>query len=190
MFEKFFEKYPLYHIVKKPTEQQIDSYRNVLPSAIITIWQEYGYGIFADGYLRFINPDDWTEFVKKYIENTGYEYIPIAVSAFGDLFVWKTKKEGFLELYDFRHGDFKTVSTSTGLDILFDMDFLDDSFIWDELNASNYKSIKVKLGTPNYDQCYGYVPLLALGGRESIEHIQIVDLRVHMELMAQVSGPL
>ncbi len=190
MFEKFFAKYPDYKIVERPSQAEIDQHRGILPNEILQIWQDYGFGIYADGYLRFIKPSNFQEFTDTNIENIGFDYIPIAVSAYGDLFVWKRKNNGFLELYDFRHATLKTLSTHTGLDILFDMDFLDDSFIWEELNASNYHEAKAKLGVPAYDKCYGYFPLLALGGSESVDHAQIVDLRVHMDLMAQVSGPL
>ncbi len=190
MLEKFFEKYPDYQISQMPTAEKIEEYQNMLPKEIISIWRDYGFGNFMDGYLRLIDPAQFQEFTDNYIENIGFNYTPIAVSAFGDLFVWKKKGEGFMEFYDFRHSVFETISTSRGLDLLFDVKFIDDSYIWDKLNASVYHEAKAKLGVPAYDQCYGYVPLLALGGSESVDNIQIVNLQVHMDLMAQVSGPL
>ncbi len=44
------------------------------------------------------------------------------------------------------------------------------------------------LGSPAYDECYGYVPLLPLGGAEKAENLQKVKLREHLELMCQMQG--
>ena len=46
------------------------------------------------------------------------------------------------------------------------------------------------LGTVSYDECYGYVPLLSLGGAEKPENLRKVKLREHLELMYQVQGEI
>jgi hypothetical protein len=190
MFEKFFEKYPIVEIIQKPDAKTIDSYQNRLPNEILSLWETYGWGIYMDGYLRLIDPSKFDIFVRKNIVDSGVDCIPVAFTVFGDIISWRRKNEGYLDLYDFRHCVIKVLSTSTGLDILFDMDFIDDTYIWNELNALSFQLAKDKLGVPEYDKCYGYFPLLALGGKESVDRLQIVDAQVHMELMAQVSGPL
>ncbi|RYF71437.1 MAG: DUF1851 domain-containing protein, partial [Cytophagaceae bacterium] len=154
------------------------------------LWRSYGLGQYMDGYLKFINPKDFQEFVDEHLEDIGYQYIPVAVTAFGDLIVWKLQDEGYLEIYDFRHGVFKVMCTHDGFGLLFDDDLIDESYVWGQLNATNFREAVAKLGVPAYDQCFGYVPLLALGGPERVENLQIVNLPVHMEIMAQVVGPL
>ncbi|WP_420990641.1 T6SS immunity protein Tdi1 domain-containing protein [Chitinophaga sp. CC14] len=37
-----------------------------------------------------------------------------------------------------------------------------------------------------YDECYGYAPLLGLGGKEKIENIEKVKISVHIALIAQL----
>ena len=46
------------------------------------------------------------------------------------------------------------------------------------------------LGVPAYDECFGYVPLLSLGGSEKPENLQKVKLREHLELMYQMQGSI
>ena len=45
------------------------------------------------------------------------------------------------------------------------------------------------IGPLKLGQCYGFFPALALGGSEKIENVQIVDAKVHFNLLAQM-GPL
>lgn len=43
-------------------------------------------------------------------------------------------------------------------------------------------------GKLNYDECFGYVPLLGLGGPEKVENLQKVKIREHIELISQLVG--
>ena len=61
MAKIFFEKYPEYKIVGKPTVELIGKYENRLPQSLIEFWKEYGFGSFMDGYLKIVNPDDYQE---------------------------------------------------------------------------------------------------------------------------------
>ncbi|WP_082116290.1 T6SS immunity protein Tdi1 domain-containing protein [Hymenobacter terrenus] len=49
---------------------------------------------------------------------------------------------------------------------------------------------RAHLGEPAYDECFGYVPLLALGGPETMEHLEKVKLREHIFLISQFTGIL
>ncbi len=188
MFDTFFRKYSDYEIVRKPSQEQIESYRGILPNSILTLWDSHGFGIFMDGYLRLIDPSLFQEFVDQNIESIGVRYTPWAINAYGDLFVYRTDDN--IDFYNYRHAQYNVIGDGTDLYILFDHLFVDELYIWEELRCTNFPELKTKLGIPAYDQCYGYFPLVALGGSESVDHVQIVDLRVHMDLMAQAIGPL
>ena len=45
----------------------INKYKGVLSDVLLTIWQDMGYGIYEDGFIQFINPDEY-EFVLDYID--------------------------------------------------------------------------------------------------------------------------
>ena len=51
MGTKFFEKYPEYKIVEKPSVEVINKYKGVLLDSFIDFWKEYGFGSFMKGYL-------------------------------------------------------------------------------------------------------------------------------------------
>ncbi|WP_324604070.1 T6SS immunity protein Tdi1 domain-containing protein [Paenilisteria weihenstephanensis] len=53
-----------------------------------------------------------------------------------------------------------------------------------------YQEAVKKLGTPAYDECFGYVPLLALGGSEKMENLQKVKLKEHILLISALAGPI
>ncbi|WP_420709650.1 T6SS immunity protein Tdi1 domain-containing protein [Frigoribacterium sp. SL97] len=45
-------------------------------------------------------------------------------------------------------------------------------------------------GVPRSDECFGFSPLLALGGRRSAASLEVVDMREHVLLISSVAGPL
>lgn len=61
---------------------------------------------------------------------------------------------------------------------------LDDEY----LSIKQYKAAVEKLGTLEYDECFGYVPLLALGGEESVNNLKKVKIREHIALITEISG--
>ena len=136
MFEPFFEKYPDYTISHKPDQQQIESYRGILPDSILTLWASHGWGTFMNGYLRLIDPSKFQAFADEYIEDIGTQYTPWAVTSFGDLMAYRTDDN--IDFYDYRHATFRTVGDGVDLYILFDHLFVDESYIWPELNCANF----------------------------------------------------
>ena len=63
-------------------------------------------------------------------------------------------------------------------------------YFYEKANLKNIKEALNMLGTVSYDECYGYVPLLSLGGAEKPENLRKVKLREHLELMYQVQGEI
>jgi hypothetical protein len=47
-----------------------------------------------------------------------------------------------------------------------------------------------KYETPAFDECFGYVPLLGLGGVEKIDNIRKVKLKEHIYLITEFMGNL
>ena len=66
----------------------INKYKGVLPDELLTIWQNMGYGIYEDGFIQFINPDEY-EFVFDYIDKLFEPSIVFGVTALGDLLIWE-----------------------------------------------------------------------------------------------------
>jgi hypothetical protein len=43
---------------------------------------------------------------------------------------------------------------------------------------------------PAHDECFGFTPLLALGGPEHPDRLSVVKLREHVLMITQLTGPL
>ena len=46
-------------------EELIKEYEDKLPSEVIAFWKEFGFGVFYNGYLKSINPNDYKELIEK-----------------------------------------------------------------------------------------------------------------------------
>ena len=60
---------------------------------------------------------------------------------------------------------------------------LEDVFVW-----SPYSEAVAAYGEPAYDECFGYVPLLVLGGPQRVENLQEVKLIEHIALITDFAG--
>ena len=48
--------------------ETINKYKGKLPDELLNIWNIMGYGIYENGFIQLVNPDDY-DFVFKYIDN-------------------------------------------------------------------------------------------------------------------------
>lgn len=159
----------------------IAKYEGKIPGQFVEIWKDCGLGTFMQGYFKVINPDDYIEFVREsYFEKN---CIPLLITALGDIIVWERNEFIYILLY--RYNDFDGIAK--GCKYFFD-DLEDKEFIEDCIKPKNFKEALQRLGKPAYDECYGYVPLLSLGGSEKPGNLQKVKLREHLELMYQMQG--
>lgn len=163
-------------------EEIIIEYEGKIPSVFIDFWKTYGFGSFYNGYLKSINPHDYQDILKKsYFQ--GNVSIPLFATAFGDLITWE--KNRFLGIVKYRYGDNDVISE--GADFFFQD--LDDGELDDEVfSIKQYKKAIEKFGTLEYDECFGYVPLLALGGKESVNNLNKVKIREHIVLINELCG--
>lgn len=90
----------------------------------------------------------------------------------------------------FLNGYNSIVESGDDMEWFFDMDLADEGFLMDNLNDKNYLVAKEKLGEPGYDECYGYVPMLGLGGAGKADHLQKVKIKEHIAIIAQTLGKI
>ncbi|PHU33876.1 hypothetical protein CSX01_12995 [Pseudobutyrivibrio ruminis] len=69
------------------------------------------------------------------------------------------------------------------------MQNLDDDYFFEKyFQIPLYIEAVNKLGKLEQDECFGYVPLLGLGGSEKVDNLNIVKIREHIELISQMVG--
>ncbi|RZK15040.1 MAG: DUF1851 domain-containing protein [Hymenobacter sp.] len=188
MFAKLLARFPIYTVVEKPSPELIAHHRDQVPPELLEVWEQYGFGTFCDGYLKIVNPDDYADLLADSYQLTSSpsEAPPLVLfaTAMGDLLVWEM---GYLSLVDYRHGNVTIVGKT--LKNFFRV-FAEDSYLTERLRWEPYPAARERLGEPAYDECFGYVPLLALGGPETVAHLEKVKLREHLYLISQVAGVL
>ncbi|WP_433745904.1 T6SS immunity protein Tdi1 domain-containing protein [Falsibacillus pallidus] len=173
-----------FKIDEKVSDLIIEKYTGQIPSEVIDIWRKFGFGSVLQGYLKIINPDKLEELLEE-VYTRFQEAIPLFVTSMGDIIVWE--KGRYLNLLNFRRNDVSVISA--GFDFFLE-DLNDEDFLIDELKWVPYSSAVEKYGEPNFDECFGYVPLLGLGGSERVENLQKVKWIEHIYLITQFMGPI
>ncbi|WP_192497739.1 T6SS immunity protein Tdi1 domain-containing protein [Pseudoclavibacter sp. CFCC 13611] len=167
-------------------------FRKVLPPGVLAWWGEYGQGVAFDGFLRLIDPlDGWMELVAQTAQTLG-EVVPVATTAMGDVLAWQLENDGrgHLLLIDYRHGEIRTLASRDvdyfAKDLRDEPDSMQQA---EELGWSPFPEAVERLGVPGFDECFGYVPILAAGGPEDVSHLQRLDMRTHLLIIAEFAGP-
>ena len=145
-------------------KEVIENYKDKVPVELVEIWENQGLGTFLNGYLKVINPEDYSELVRdSYFR--GDIAIPIFATAFGDMIVCEEGK--YLRMVKYKDGVFITILENLPLFLR----FVNDS----ELQL--YKEAVEKYGMLDYDQCFGFVPLLEIVGKYEKKPFKIRLLR-------------
>lgn len=179
MYDKVFENF---RMNCKASDEIISKYESILPKEILNVWKEYGFGTILDGYLKIINPDEYSEILDMAYDGEEVA-IPIFVTAFGD--IWVLEEGKYIIAVKIKNG---TIEGVPGGFKYFWEDLENDDI--DEINneIGKYKAAVAKLGELEFDECFGYTPLLGLGGSEKTENLEKVNTKVHIELIAQLVG--
>ncbi|MBQ1735147.1 MAG: DUF1851 domain-containing protein [Lachnospiraceae bacterium] len=170
--------------LKDVSGELIEKYEGKLPAGIIDLWKEYGFGTFYNGYLKVIDPDEYQKLLEaSYFQ--GDVSIPVFATAFGDLITWE--KQRFLGIVEYRYGENEVVETGFRY---FLEDVADGELDKELFNIRQYRAAIRKYGELAYDECFGYVPLLALGGKESVNNLKKVKIREHIALISEMVGAI
>lgn len=136
------------------------------------------------GYLRIINPEEYQELLMETYFR-GNISIPILITAFGDII---TLEEGeYIGIVKYKNGEFTIITRNYKR---FENNLEDDYFIEKYFDIPQYVEAADKLGGVEKDECFGYVPLLGLGGSEKVENLKKVKTREHIELISQLVGEI
>lgn len=160
-----------------------DKYKKDVPKEIIDIWNNYGLGTFMQGYLKSVNPEEYEDL----LQDTSQRYKDAKVlfsTSMGDLVIWA---DDYVRLLNYRYGILKTVMPNF---LFFFKSLESDKFKNKYLNWQPYPEAIERYGEPEYDECFGYTPLLGLGGSEKVENLKKVKLREHILIITEFMGPI
>ncbi len=180
--EKFINRNKDYQKVADVPQELINKYKGIVPEELIYIWKKLGFGIYEQGFLQLINPEEY-QFIFEYVDTLLEPTIPWGITALGDILCWEGKENR--RSIPIRGGNrcFRIDVRRCNDVVISNMSGILNNFIGEEyflvkknyFDAKPYLDVKDKLPKLEYGQCYGYVPALALGGKKSNKNLQIVD---------------
>ena len=163
MSEKLFNSF----IKESDVSQELyNKYEATLPSGLLDLWKKYGFGSFMDGYLKIINPEEY----KSLIIDTyfrGNIAIPIFVTAFADVIAWEENR--YLRMIKYKNGFFQGMAAGFGF---FLEDLENGRFNEKFFDIDMYTEATRMWGNIEFDECFGFVPLLGLGGSQKVENLK------------------
>ncbi|SHE68398.1 GAD-like domain-containing protein [Pedobacter caeni] len=175
--------------------EMINKYKNLLPGELINIWQTMGFGIFEDGFLQLVNPDEF-EFVFEYIDKLLEPSVVFGVTALGDLLIWEGNENWTIapdegnrvKIINIRKCQSRALNSMKGtLDVFFDDYFIAHKEYFD---SKAFLEIKDKLSQLQYGQCYGYIPALSLGGKASNNNLAVIEAKAYLHIIGQAVGKI
>jgi hypothetical protein len=179
MFDHFEEVHGPALDVRPFSEEGLGSRRAILPQELVTLWEESGWGSYASGFLRMVEPPFYEDVLDDWL-GASEQRATFLSTALGHVFVWAG---GATHLLDPLQG--RVSKLTDDIEILLDTVLCED-VVLEGLKEDLYKGALPRLGRPRHDECYGFVPAPALGGPLKAENLQRVDAREYLAILVQL----
>ena len=101
LFEKF-------EINIMASDETIKKYREKVPTELLSVWTEFGFGSILNGYLKVINPDEYRQIIEMSYFRADVS-IPVFITAFGDIITWEENK--YIGIIRYKKGSFQIISS-------------------------------------------------------------------------------
>ncbi|SHE68489.1 T6SS immunity protein Tdi1 domain-containing protein [Pedobacter caeni] len=188
--------YQQHSAVSEETIARYDElFKGKFPKELTWIWRNMGFGVFEDGYLQIVNPEEYT-FVFEYIDKLLEPTIIWGITALGDLLLWEGNDNWTIAADEGDRAAFVNIRQpkkniiGAEVDVYLDILVNDEDDLIDTYKAKPYLEMKGKLPKLHYGQCYGYVPALPLGGKASNNNLQVVDAKSYIQVIGQAIGKI
>ncbi|MDO4260416.1 MAG: GAD-like domain-containing protein [Actinomycetaceae bacterium] len=171
-------------------ESTIEEYRDLAPPALVEIWETHGVGHYRDGLIEFIDPAEYESAFWAWFPERKPNYLPFAVTAFGDYFYYRKLSDAgdedvcFLDL-QYRECtvlDWSIVGFLHGslCDAEFRADFLREPLF--------HQAVEIHGPLP-LGHSYAFAPVLALGGDPGdASRLYIGDTQVYQDIVLQLGA--
>lgn len=172
--------------VRPPKAGAVEKYRGLLPDSLLELWENVGWGKYGAGMIEIVDPEDYEATLELWLGKKKDNYVPVAISAFGELFYYRklTETDEDVCMLD---PHFRRVETCVwSLNGYFN-DFLTDGEIIDDvLRKELFEAGKTKKEALAAGEIYFFSPALILGGAEAPEHLDKGNAAVHLHLLFEM----
>lgn len=187
MLDQFYNHYkPAVNCVKA-SEETIAKYKDKVPSLLIDIWTKTGFGKYNDGLIEIIDPEAFEPTLWTWLGREVENYVPIAISAFGELFYYRklTEKDEDVCIIDIQYRKIETLVWS--LESFFENVLIDKEEREEWLRESLFQQAIEKHDTLLKHEVFTFTPVLAMGGAESIEYIEKGNAQIYQDIVFQMT---
>lgn len=181
-----------------PTMETLTKYRGILPDSLLDFWQEEGWCSYSNGLFWTVNPDEYAWLVDGWITSLKGmpedRYFVIGRTAFGNFYCVRQHGHSVI-LISCPYGLVMASQAALGegtiqrsTEAFFGGSGKDRFDFSDDDDQPMFTAALAALGPLVQDEVYGFVPMLPLGGRASVEQLQKLDLVVHVDILKQTAG--
>lgn len=164
-------------------EETIARFAGQVPAEVVELWRRQGAGVIGDdGYFRVVDPDRAVQMLDGVFAMPEGSTVLFA-TALGDI-VFHAGGSYFVVKFRFGAIDLAQGLSFDELVALVE-DIRQREGVWE---WQPYPAAHDRDGVPEFEQCFGFVPLLALGGPNDAAHLQLGGLYEHIALITQLAG--
>lgn len=176
----FLEMYSPNDKLQKPDEKILEFGKKTLPKEVIELWTNYGFGNYGNGIIKIVDPRDYMGSFYKWIGKENFNKIPIAITAFGDIFFYDKTNDtiSFLDIH-YRKIDLCTDTCQE----FFDKFLVNEKIRITLLKEKIFNDALNKIGKLLNNEIYIFLPALILGGNETTENMKKGDASTHQHLL-------
>ena len=186
--DKFLKKYKPGENLQKPDEEILNFGRQMLPKEIVALWEDHGFGEYADGLIKVVDPRAYMDSLYSWLGRKDPSRIPIIVTAFGDIFYYRKLENNENDVSLLNIHDRRTEVCGSSYQDFFERYLLDKNVIKKVLRADLYKQAVKKFGRLGYQDIFFFVPALALGGGETLKYIGKGNGAVHQLVLLAIGN--
>ena len=188
LIDNFVKEYIPGDNLIKPDEEILKFGKEMLPPEILYLWENYGFGEYANGLLKVVDPRDYMNSLYTWLGGVDYNKIPIIVSAFGDIFYYRKLEdnENDVSLLDIHYRKVDVCAWS--YQDFFKNYIIDKNVRKNILREDLYNESVNKIGNLKYNEIFFFAPALIIGGIEKVEYVKKGDANVHHEVLFQIGN--
>ncbi|WP_164990492.1 T6SS immunity protein Tdi1 domain-containing protein [Agromyces albus] len=172
-----------FDLVAPIAEETIAQFAGQVPAGVVELWRAQGAGIVGDdGFFRVVDPARAASMLEGVFGLPDGATV-LFTTALGDvvfhangLYLVVKSRFGAIDVIEGRSFD-ELVA------LIEDPARRDVAWEWQP-----YPAARERDGVPAFEECFGFVPLLALGGPNDAGHLQLGGLYEHLALIAQLAG--
>jgi len=186
IFDKFTDTYTPSSGLVKPTEEMLKWYTDKLPAELLDFWVAYGFGNYADGLIKVVEPSDYMDSFYTWLGKEDFSRLPILVTGFGDIFYYRkiSETEEDISLLNIHYRNISVCEYS--LKDFFQKYILNEEISTHLLKKPLFNEANSKLGRLTNDEIYFFSPALVLGGGEDAKYIDKGTGSVHQMVLFEL----